>query len=432
MLPLAAWGCYISRETAGASVARMNRFPCAVLLAAAACNNSHNANPDSFVPPIDAAPDAYVPGPNIVDFKVQGSPTVLQYRDGQGPWLTPTADTSGTYELHITNDYIAIAVCTSTGLAGDFDAEEFAATYADGPMQQIYCGNGATGVVQTTYAVTGTMVQAGSISIADSGSSTTAVDSAFDLTVPAGTYDLIALDKTHIDVDRGLSITADTALGTIDVDAAGAALVSKTLTLTGSVATDSFFTDVFLVTDRGAGFTTLYAGNSTTITTVPADLLQSGQDFLSMFAEDYAPDGTYRSVNAMWDDTTLTFALPATLSGAAVSVSGGVAVATWTALPANANDVSLALYGATQAQQSQTINASPSWLAATHATSLKFDTSAPSFSSEWVVDPTTGYYDFGVSSSDGTGAGISGGGAAVAQRHRVQHGHQVARARSRK
>ncbi len=408
----------------------MKRLHYAVILAAAACNNSHEAHPDSSIA-IDAAPDAYTPGPNIVDFAVQGSPTVFQYRDGNGPWLTPTADSSGMYELHITDAYLAMAVCTSTGLAGDFDAEEFAATYSDGPMQSIYCGDGPTNVAQTTYAVTGTMSQAGSISMVDSASSTTA-DWTFSLDVPTGTYDLIALDTTHIELDRGISISADKALGTVDVDAAGTALVSKTLTLTGAGADDSYFTDLFLVTDRGAGFSTLSGGNSATVMTVPSDLLQTGEDFLSLFAEDYASDGSYRSVDESWDDTTVTFALPAKLSGAAVVVTGGVAVASWTALPASASDVMLGMYGATQASQTQTINATPSWLTATHATTLKFDTTAPMFSSEWMVDGTTGYYDFGVSNSDGTGAGIDGGGLAVAQRHRVRRGHQVARMRALK
>ncbi len=407
----------------------MKRFHYAVLLAAAACNNSNKAHPDSFVPPIDAAPDSYTPGPNIVDLTVYGSPTVVQYRDGKGPWLTPSADSSGTYEMHITDDYIAVAVCTSTGLAGDFDAEEFAATYADGPMQTIECGDGGTGVVQTTYAVTGTMTQAGSITLGDSATSSTP-DWDFTLNAAAGTYDMIALDTTHIDISRGIAITADKALGTVDVDAAGTALVSKTLTLTGATGTDTYFTELFLITDRDAGFASLSGSNSATVTTVPADLLQAGQDFLSLYAEVSSTDGSYRSVNENWDDTTLTFVLPPNLPGAGVSVTGGVPVATWTTLPTTATSVELAIYGSGQSAQSQTINVTPSWLTATHATTLKFDTSAPMYTSEWMVDGTTGYYDFGVSDSDGTGAGVQGGGLAVAQRHRVQRGHQVARARA--
>ena len=406
----------------------MTRLHYAVLLAAAACNNSHNAHPDSFVA-IDGAPDAYTPGPNIVDLRVEGTPTVFQYRDGAGPWLTPTADSSGTYELHITNDYIAVAVCTSTGLAGNFDAEEFAATYDDGAMQQIYCGDGATGVAPITYAVTGTMTQAGSVSMSDFASSTSP-DWTFSLNAPAGTYDLIAVDTSHLELTRGISITADKALGTLDVDAAGTALVSKTLTLTGSLANDGFFTNLVLVTDQGAGFATVSNGNTTTVMTVPVGLLQSGHDFLDLFAEDNASDGSYRSVSENWDDTTVTFSLPPKLSGAAVSTTGGVAVATWTALPDTATGVTLSLYGSSQAAQSQVIRVSPSWLTATHATALKFDTTPPMFSSEWIVDAATAYYDFGVTNTDGTGAGIDGAGAAVAQRHRVQHSHQVARARA--
>jgi len=167
-----------------------------------------------------------------------------------------------------------------------------------------------------------------------------------------------------------------------------------------------------------------------TVMTVPPDLLQSGEDFLSLYANVYSTDGTYRSINDSWDDTTLTFVLPPKLNGAAVTVTGGVAVATWTALPTTASEATLSLYGSGQASQSQAINVTPSWLTATHATTLKFDTSAPMFSSEWMVDATTGYYDFGVYNTDGTDAGVQGGGLEVAQRHRVQRGHQVARARA--
>lgn len=111
----------------------------------------------------------------------------------------------------------------------------------------------------TTYAVTGTMNQAGSLTLSgsdDSGSGSGATASwGFSLNLPVCTYDAIGVDsaKTQMLLRRGLAVTTAGLAVTpaFDLTSEGSAFGVPTFTITGAAASATVFSDTQLTTPDG-------------------------------------------------------------------------------------------------------------------------------------------------------------------------------------
>ena len=350
-----------------------------LVLVLAACGSSPHSTPDAAHAP-DAPPDTPAVGPNVVTVTIVGAPTpdLIAYRDGSGPWQTPAAAGTSMYTLHVTDDYRVLAVCVDPMLGPD--VEMIAQTFSgDGAQATIFCGI-APSTTPTFVAVTGTMNQAGQITLGDSAMSTTAPWN-FNLSVATGMHDLIAISTANkIEVQRGIAVSQAMQLPTVDLTNA-ASLLTTTPTLAGvggseTVITETLFltANEFVTIDRAMGATAHY---------VPASLVQSA-DFHRVHTTASAAMASHEVSYAPPAPATLTL-LP-NLTGTTFGANGSDAEVTLGTLPAY-ELLELAV-SATNTNAFELIDATQSWVAKTGATKLALETDAPGFQAAWRVDLT--------------------------------------------
>lgn len=370
----------------------------ALVLLVAACGGGNDDHHMVILEP-DAAPDTPVDTPPrqpiAMELDVYGTPALVAYRDGAGAWQTPSDDGQGRYTLMVTDDYEVVVACAD---ASGSQATLLAAT-VDDPSQYAFC-SGSSGTA-TTVAVTGQMVQPGTVFMGDQATGS-AANWSFTLNVDARLHDLIAVDDTHhMAIQRGIDITGATTLDPIDL--AGADAMSPiTLTLGGVGAGDMLYTGLDLLTAND--FAT-FQSTTASLYVPPASLLGSS-DYELLFAEAY--DATsYRYVNSRFTGTETSFTLPDPLTG----IAFGKARASWSALPAMYDGAELMIdQGSGQVLVEQVVRATRRWIDATHATTLTFDAQPPGFQDAWNVDTGGSYtqsFDIGYS------AGMTSYGAAV-------------------
>jgi hypothetical protein len=342
-----------------------------LLVLVAACNTTAHDQPDA-----PAVPDAATTGPNIVTVELSDTPAFVAYRDGDGPWQTPEAMPANTYTLHVTAAYRFLWVCTYP--SGGFDAQLELATLDDGPHAQFFCES----PTQTpTVAVTGQMAQAGSVSMTDFAKSATAPWT-FHLDVVPGAHELVAASSDRVSIQRDLAIAAAETLPTIDVVANGTALDTVPVTITGVGAGDMLGTHVDLSTTHD--YNQVWSGTTSTMRTVPASLLHAG-DRQVLWVTASTPT-TFRGGASIFTGTETTFAMMPPLTGVSFGPASGGLAAMWSNLPPHSQlDFWLDTF-ASPVVSVQHVAATKHWLDATGATSLTFDSSAPGYRAEWIVD----------------------------------------------
>ena len=352
---------------------RMRKLALALVLLAACSGSDHHQMVVVVDAPIDTTPDA---PPQQVTLQVFPTPGLISYRDGAGAWQTPTADSSGNYTLTVTADYQVVIVCHDS--SGSY-AEQLDAMAADGG-QFIFC-NGGTGATQpTTVAMTGHMVQAGSVWFGATDSSTTAPWD-FTLNVSPGMHDLVATRAAHgMVLRRNQNVTTAGAIPSIDVASEGTAMTPVTMTVSG-LGSDTLMTGLELLTSNEFAS---WLGSTATIYTPPASLLTSS-DSQFVFVE------AYNQTSARYADTPFTgsettFALPAVLTG----IVFGPYKASFGTLPTY-DQVSLDMQQNGASLVEQSVVATKGWIDAMHATTLAFDATPPGFDPSWSINTGASY-----------------------------------------
>jgi hypothetical protein len=319
-----------------------------------------------------------------------GTPTFAAYRDGHGPWLTPTTNAQGDYELHITNDYQFVYVCIYPSMPPQFDAELFEATAADRANWEGTCSVPSTAAPPTTVTVTGEMKQAGTLDMVQSKTSTSP-NWTFMLDVPTGTQDLVAYDSSRMVIKRGIAVASAMSLPMIDVAADGAMMTNVKVTITGRVTSDVPFTAFDLHTQYGDFSQT---GTATAVNAPPSSLLTSSDEEwiyvndLGLRSDRYVA-ATYTGAESM------TFDLLPELTG--ITLDPSTLKATWTSLPSFDDVYVLALANGSL----QGVLATPTWLSTAGSIStIEFDAAPPGYDPTWKID-LTGSYDeeFGIDAS---------------------------------
>ena len=342
-----------------------------------------------------AAPDASVEPRTQITVELCDYVTFFAYRDGSGAWQALAANPASPkqYSLQVTSTYEWLTVVAELG---SFVAELHGATVADGTVQHAHCA--MPRALNQNVAITGQMAQAGTVRYGQVGARSESEGWNIDLQAPGGQHDLLVYDATSMYVQRGLEIWQATSLGAIDLSLTGSPMVSETLEVSGagSDAVSSYV--VWQLDDRDP---MLYVADGTsTAVAIPPPARVMADDTENITAVATGPgDATVqpvlmRSAIQPFNGTpsALDFALPAPMS-ASFTVGTNVA-AQWQSLPASAtvelrlddeNDPKVAL------PSTQLVSVSTSWLAATGATSLDFDSSAPGYDSTWSLDATRPY-----------------------------------------
>lgn len=366
-----------------------------LVLIAASCGSS-SATTDALVLLIDSPPtDSPAPGPSLVTVLVfDGKTSFVTYRDGAGPWLVPTLDAMGFYELHVTNDFQLVIVCAdSTG----FDSSLFDATAAEVGGFYVHCLKNLP-APPATVAASGQMTQPGTLYMHDTATSATGPWN-FSLNVPIGVHDLVAYDSSDMLIRRNQTISGATSISTVDLSQGGSAMTPVTLTINNRQSGDTLKADLDLALSNG--FATL-TGSSATILTPPSSLLLPS-DLEFLFLSIRTPT-TFRYADAQFSTSQTTFDLMPVLAGISYSQSGGVLAGAWGTLPSN-REIEMSLYTSSSSSTSsfQRVSATQGWLAAKSASQIGFDVSPPGYDSSWSIN-LAGPYVREFSAFGGSGA----------------------------
>jgi hypothetical protein len=330
-------------------------------------------------------------GPNLVQLYFSGTPDLIEYRDGTGPWVVP-ALSNQQYQLHVTDDYQVVVACSFSGLAGNTDSEQLNATFGDGAMQFMFCQSGSTGV---TYAATGQMLQPGSVDMEDTAKGTTSPWS-FSLNVSAGMHELVAVGATKMLVRRNLSVTAATAVADVDVAMAGTVFPTATATVAGADPSDTIEIQSAWFTGHDSAM--LSDTKDLTLIQPPNSLIAANDEPELQVEVTNTANTVTRSIFVAGPEAGTTFTLPPVLTGVTFGASSPVS-ATWGTLP-EYTTVNVVAFGGTQsAFLEQRVNATKGWLDKTGATSLAFQSDAPHYDPAWNVPIAGAFIEFAVGDS---------------------------------
>jgi hypothetical protein len=322
--------------------------------------------------------------------------TYFAFRDGSGAWqaLAPNPAEPKTYSIQVTSTYEWLTVIASQ-LDG-FTAELHGATIADGTSQHPVCA--LPRLLNEPVAITGQMMQAGTVRYGQVGMQSSAAGWDIDMQAPGGMHDLLVYDAASMYVQRGLQLWQATSLGAIDLSQTGSAMPSESLQVTGAGSDGIASYVVWQLGDRDP-MQYVAEGSPVTIPIPPpTSVMSEDSENITVAAtgpgDDTAEPVLIRSAVQpfLGTPTSLDFALPTGMS--ASFVPGDVTAAQWQVLPANPT---VALYVDNEndptvpTPSSELVSVSTSWIAATGASGLAFDTSAPGYNPSWNIDITRPY-----------------------------------------
>ncbi|NVB84834.1 MAG: hypothetical protein HOV81_41070 [Kofleriaceae bacterium] len=259
--------------------------------------------------------------------------------------------------------------------------------FADESLPTIYRGlPGPTSQPPPRIEVSGRMLQAGAVYMRGDSAMSTSAPWPYTLVVESGTSTaaLVAVGADRMLIRRGIDVSSPAALDAIDLSSDGTPTVAKPLTLVnGPTAEETLSAALWW---SGVGLPVSFA----TFRPPPASLV--GSETLQMTIE-ARTERELRYCYGRYTDDRTSYTLPAALTGVSFTESGDIAGATWGTRPPMMDGVALDVEAQTaEGLRLVTVEASPSWLAATGATSLAFDVSPPGFDPSWKIDLSGPYY----------------------------------------
>jgi hypothetical protein len=330
-----------------------------------------------------ALPACFAGSTSTVMISIAGTPSLVMYRDGAGPWRDLGAGVAGDYDLHVADAYTLVVACSD---ATGFDTVVRARTIDDGDHDYIYCaghGLAAPNAVQ----VTGRMLQAGTVSAGDVASSTTAPWD-FALEIAPGVRDVMAVGNGKVAIGRGLSIDGPTQLTLIDLDANGTPLAPVPLALANLSGSngEAITTEIDLYGANDVAFGPSVPG--TIAQTIPTQLLVD-TDNVDLFVDVVNPAAsTERTADTWFTGVETSLQLMPEISGVTYTTAGGSLQASWSTLPPY---TSLAV-AAEQGANRQEYSASQTYLDRAAATQLELAFELPPrFQPAWLVDLSQPY-----------------------------------------
>jgi hypothetical protein len=358
----------------------------ALLSIAAACGGSSSSKPDAG-PDIDAPPDTPGPGTAIV-VETDVAPSLIAYRDGASGWKVPKMIDVDTFELDVHGPYIVTVACDDGD--GAITTYQAARTLADDRELYLFC----YGPLGTTHAVTGTMVQPGTVNASFYTDRSTTPSWTFDLAIEPGTTDVVAFDANQIVARRGVTVTGATQITPALDLTQGATLVATPLTATNAAAGETINATINVTTANGT-IARVFRGSAAATKVVPTSFLQVGDRQSAAVTASSAGSGTRtlrRSTFRAGDPTD--FTMPAALGAVTYTQAGADLRVSWSTLPAH-DTVDVTLDSFTEDFTTffyHVAEISPAYIAETGATSITLDTDIPGYRPEWRIDFTKEYF----------------------------------------
>lgn len=364
---------------------------CALIAACGGGSHGSSSPPDGMLDgmPVGDAPNITVRLTSTADLKL------IAFRDGpSAPWQTPVATQPGRYEIAVHGPYTVLDVCTAPGQVVAFEESRTLDDNRDLDMSCLVTsprGSHVTGSMTPLPAAGISPL----IRIGPAGGFT-AADGRFDIRVVDGTYDLVArtqstdADQDRIAIRHNLVVAGDTMVTpAIDATAEGTATVAVQPTVTNLVADERLGMSGEIDTPT----VQLEASVAGTIGVhVLPDAALGPHDSQQIHVVATSNSGNVFSARRVARryaaGTSLQFTLPPAVSVPFTTIDGQL-VAAWTVLPpydqlefavdqSDGNSPGLLRLHVT--------NLSASYIAATGATSARFDTDVPGYDPSWRVD----------------------------------------------
>jgi hypothetical protein len=187
------------------------------------------------------------PEPKTISIASTVEPTLVAFRDGaDANWQVATKMSATSFQAVIHGPYVVTVVCEDRSDGDTWVTWQAARTPDDPTTLSAPCD-----VPATKHTVTVHMVQAGRVQLGSSTDVKTEANQDYHLSVPSGSYDLIAVAGDRVLVRRGEAVDGDVTLAPVDVAAAaGATLVDVDFTA------DEIAKDEELVAEVGLATTT--------------------------------------------------------------------------------------------------------------------------------------------------------------------------------
>jgi hypothetical protein len=340
------------------------------------------------------------PTPATIHVTSAVAPVLVAFQDGFNvDWKTAAASTAVDVTVH--GPYTVAVVCQEPDA---WRTWQFAGTPDDDTTLTTPCAT-----PPARHKVTGHVLRAGSVYLADASAHSTTDDWNFELSVPSGTYDLIATTEIEhpqgddrIAVQRGIAVTGDLALSTaIDVDRDGMALASVALTPDSPLPKNSHET-LQAVVDLQTSFSLapaqIYDGPAGSALVAP-DAALTADDLQTATLEavkSNSPAGTViaRGLRATFRFGDATdFTLPSGIVGVAWSIDHGDLSVALPQLPEL--DVLQVIATGASGDGAKTasleLDITSNYFGATQLARPKLDTSLPGFQPAWQIDVSKAY-----------------------------------------
>jgi hypothetical protein len=377
----------------GPPAMKAHRWPLVLLPVWVACSDSPSQLPD----------DSDSPPPVTVHVTSAQAPVLVAFRDGfDARWQLATPGIAVDVTVH--RAYTVAVVCQEPDAWRTWQFSGYA-QFLNDTLVTTPCA-----APPARHKVTGRVARAGAVTFADASAQSTVDDWSFELSVPAGTYDLIATTEngaTQVDhriaVRRGIVVTGDLALaGTVDVDTEGVALVPVALvpdaplpaesgeSLRAVVALQTTHSPVPAPVSEGLAASALVAPQALLIAD---DVQTAALEAVEVDAKtgSVAARGLRRSFR-IGDATT--FALPSGIAEAVWRVDASQPSVALPELPPKVDLLQVTATGTSGDGKSATyeLDVSPTFLLATGGVAdLTLDTVLPSYQAAWRIDFTRAY-----------------------------------------
>jgi hypothetical protein len=334
------------------------------------------------------------PPPAAVTVRTGNPPALAVYREeGAADWQALVAAEDGTLRFSPAGPYRVVIACEprTTGLSS-VEIVQYARTPEDGPSIEHACAPAdhpfhlRARIAQSGVGYFGDLSRAG-------------FDPDWELDIPAapGSYDLVLRVGERIAIRRGIEISGDTQLGSIDLPPDSTeALISTTFTvssprdgelISASTRLDTGSTIAILqdAMSGSGGWTTKLAPESALLATDR----QTAIFMAALLGGAPGAQNHYRTLERdvrVGDPTSA--ALPEPLGEVAFEVAGDRLTATWAALPAH-DEVALRWHSITMSgTKDHEVALSRSFLEATGATSAALELrDIPGLKDEWRHEP---------------------------------------------
>jgi len=348
-----------------------------------ACSSSSKADDDDGPEgPATTTTVTIKPSPGLVD--------LVAFRDyGDPTWHSASQDADGSYTIAVHGTYWVSVVCHQDTTHW---INQIGRTLSD-PTEI----DDALCLDSSSVHVTGGLGGPGRVLLGETAA--TAVQGAFELYSPAGTYDFYASRADRVRILRDVTVTTTTPIPDLEMDTKGTALIPTPLIVTNAAQGSAYTVEGNAVIHRRKHPTApliYYAGPPANAALIPpgADLL-AGDELAMIGATEYHKLDNHTATRAIrrlykpGDSTDI--ALPAPLQQLNWTLSKVPLSVSWTALPENMSFkfVVRGYAGDTSGyrQTAHVIQFSASFLKETGASNLQIENTMPGFDRSWELDP---------------------------------------------